>query len=131
MDNDKQAKIDQQMADLELEEQLTNDVKKKVSEMFGKVVESASELAWTMANDYINKYLETDTYVNCRDTIRNEVSWDAYRRTREPKDSWGKEIREAIFQDHKEEILALIKDDQIEKLQREARMWRELLDRRY
>jgi len=119
---ERQSKIDQQITDLELEEQLTNDVKEKVTKMFGKVLESASELAWSIANDYTNKYLEYDTYVNCRNKIRDEISKEAYQSARESKNWWGKEIRQAIFQDHKEEILALIKDDQIENLERQIRI---------
>lgn len=64
--------------------------------------------------------MEGDVIVNYKDSVKNEIVRRSYFWCKDPKSFWGESIRQTIFEEHKEEILPLIRNEQIVALEKEV-----------
>lgn len=101
-----------------LEQTAMEEVKRGTKELMEKVAEGVQQIVWQIANDYIDQHLEVDVLNNYQDAVRNEVvrlSFYWFRRD----EIWGKSIRAKILEEHKDELLPLIQNDEIQRLKEE------------
>lgn len=104
---------------LELEDAAMVDVKKFTNELMTKIADMARQIVWQVANDYIHDHLEVDTIVNLQDSIRQEVVRCSHIWCRNKDEWWGKQVRAKLFDEHKEVILPMIYDEQMEAKDKE------------
>ena len=97
----------------------TDEVKTRTKEFFEVIQDKVKELVWQVANDYLESHMEVDVISNYQDSVRGEVLRCSYLWCRDPSSFWGKSIRQAIFDEHKDELLPLINNEQIEVLEKE------------
>lgn len=105
--------------DFDKEMAATDEIKRGTSELMKLVAEKVGELVWQVADDYINTHLESDVICNYQDAVRQEVIRLAHFWSKHKDDFYGKSLRKAILDEHKETILPLIKDELIERMEKE------------
>lgn len=113
---------------VELEDAALKEVKKLTSELMTKIKDAIGEIVWQVANDYINDHLESDCISNLQANIRHELTRCSCFWTRNKDDFWGKSIRAKIFDEYKDEILPLIKDEQMQNLMNEVKTKQEQIE---
>ena len=104
---------------LECEAAATDRVKEKTKEFFNVIQDKVNELVWQVANDYLESHMEGDVISNYQNSVRQEVMRCSHLWCKDRDSFWGKSIRQAIFEDHKDEILPLIQNEQIAVLEKE------------
>ena len=91
-------------------------IKLETNEMVKKFLKSFEHILVGVADEYIQNHLVPDVIRNYDNSIRQEVCECSYIWSRQPNSRWGKDIRRKIFEDHREEIIELIKSDEIDSL---------------
>jgi hypothetical protein len=117
--------------DFDLGQSAIAEVKRGTSELMKILKDKIGELVWEISNSYIETHLENDVLANYDDAVRQEVIRLAHFWSRHKDDFYGKSLRKAIFDDHKEEILPLIKDETIEELQKEVKTLKKQIENFY
>lgn len=103
------------------------EVKTLATELMAKIHDSISNMIWQITNDYMQNYLESDCINNLKDALRNEVARCSHLWIKEPDDFWGKNIRLKIYEEHKEELLPLIRNQQFTLLEEQNARLKEQL----
>lgn len=104
---------------IEHEAAAMNLIKNQTKEFFKLIQDKVGELVWEVANNYLESHMEGDVIVNYKDSVKNEIVRRSYFWCKDPK-SFGEGIRQTIFEEHKEEILPLIRNEQIVALEKEV-----------
>ncbi len=100
-------------------------VKKKTTEIMKDIKDKIDKLVWEVANNYIGEHLELDIFQNYTDKIRNEVIRCSHIWVQDKENYYGKQIRKALLEDHKEVILNLIRDEHIAELEKQIKSLKE------
>jgi len=116
------------LVSFDLEEAASEQVKKLTKELMQVVAKKIYEITFEVADDYINNYLENDAITNLRDGIRQEVLQMAHYWSRDPNSFYGKCVRDAIWKEHREEILPIIQNEAIELLTKELEDAKRMLE---
>lgn len=106
---------------MSIEEETINAVKEGVRQEIGKLINtlkvSFESIIWEVANNYIENHLEIDVFMNYREHVRNELIGQSINHMLNDSHYWGRKMRDAIYEEHKEELTKLIQNDQIKEMQ--------------
>lgn len=102
--------------EMELDNKVGSECSRMLVQFAADLKKKAGELAWQVCNDYV-EYAEFEPFSNWKDRARSELLKEQY--WKKPEDYWGGVMRNTIYQEHKEELLPLIRDDQMARLEKE------------
>lgn len=100
----------------ELETKIGERVKEHLENIKKQVTKELADLVWTACNDYV-EYADYEPLRNWKDRERYSLVGAKYYAHKNC--FWGKQMREKIFEEYKDTILPMIKDEQIEAMQKE------------
>jgi hypothetical protein len=111
----------------EIERLAGDEVKTKTKELMLAVADNVKELVWQVANDYIENYADSEPLRNYSDRVENEVFRCSHIWVKE-EGFWGKNLRAKLLEEHREEILPLLRTEYIAKLEEEVKRLADLAE---
>lgn len=100
-----------------LEAKVSEQIKEYLTKFAGKLRDDIEQIVYEVANSYIDVHADSEPVSNYLHELRCHLFREGASWAIDEKSDWGRKIREAIYEEHKEQILPLIQNEQLEDLQ--------------